>query len=390
MFDEDRQRIDRQGWENLLRVPPYVRIGRRYVLNKRPDGTCVFLDEHTRCMIHAKFGEAAKPLACRIYPFSVRAVQHGWRASLRFDCPSMAASQGQPISQHRIWLGEAVANLAHKSPGQPDVANLQRRRRASIEEIDLILSRYTRWFKNQDRPMLERLIGATRITATLRQATLQKIRDARLAELLDLLFKALPAECATTPAPSSPRQRAMLRQLAFAHAEHVTLSERRSGLGNRLGKRWQQLRRARGFLKGEGAVPPLPGFDREVSFEAVESVRPAAERRDEIADLLGRYLTARLEGRSVFGDGYYGWPVLSGLTALWLSVAAAGFLGRYIAATAERTSLGFEDVAQALGMVDRAATRLPSLGTTAERARAMFLAGDDGVARLLHDYALWG
>ena len=45
------------------------------------------------------------------------------------------------------------------------------------------------------------------------------------------------------------------------------------------------------------------------------------------------------------------------------------------------------DVARALGMVDRAATRLPSLGTAAERARARFLADDDGVARLLYEYA---
>jgi hypothetical protein len=302
----------------------------------------------------------------------------------------MAASQGQPLGQHRAWLGEVVTKLVHEDPGRHDVADLQRGRRASIEEIEMILSRYTRWFKNKDRPMPERLTGAARITATLRQTTFSKVRDGRLAELLDLLFKALPAECATIPTQPSLKQRAMLRQLAFAHAEHVTLSERRSGLGKRLGKRWQQLRSARRFLKGQGVVPRLPGFDREVTFEAVESVGPAVERRDEIGDLLGRYLTARLEGRSVFGDGYYGWPVCSGLTALWLSVATAGFLARYVAATAERTSLGFEDVARALGMVDRAATRLPSLGTTAERARAMFLAGDDGVARLLHEYAFSG
>ena len=29
--------------------------------------------------------------------------------------------------------------------------------RASIEEMEMILSQYTRWFKNKDRPMPERL-----------------------------------------------------------------------------------------------------------------------------------------------------------------------------------------------------------------------------------------
>ena len=182
----------------------------------------------------------------------------------------------------------------------------------------------------------------------------------------------------------------MLRQLAFAHAEHVTLTERRSGLGARLRKRWQQLRSARRFLRGQGIVTVLPGLGREVTFEAIESVGPPSERLGEIDNLLGRYLAARLAGRTVFGEGYYGWPVFSGLTALCLSVATAGFLARYVSATADRTTLYFDDVARALAIVDRAATRLPSLGPAAERARATFLANDDGVARLLCEYAPLG
>ena len=35
------------------------------------DGACVFLDPAGRCRIHAKFGEAAKPLACRLYPLVI-------------------------------------------------------------------------------------------------------------------------------------------------------------------------------------------------------------------------------------------------------------------------------------------------------------------------------
>lgn len=390
LFDVDRARIDRQGWAEALGVAPYVRIGLGYVLNKRADGACVFLDENTRCMIHSKFGEEAKPLACRIYPFSVRPVRHGWQASLRFDCPSVAASQGRPLAQHRGWLNQVVTKLSHDGSGRHDVARLERGLRAIVEETNMILARYGRWLGNKDRPMMDRLIGAARITATMRRTKLKKVRDTRLAELLDLLFNALPSECATTPTPPNAKQRAMLRQLAFAHAEHVTLTERRSGLGARLRKRWQQLRSARRFLRGQGIVPVLPGLGREVTFEAIESVGPPSGRLGEIDNLLGRYLAARLAGRTVFGEGYYGWPVFSGLTALCLSVASAGFLARYVTATADRTTLYFDDVARGLAIVDRAATRLPSLGTAAERARATFLANDDGVARLLCEYAPLG
>ena len=53
-----------------------------------------------------------------------------------------------------------------------------------------------------------------------------------------------------------------------------------------------------------------------------------------------------------------------------------------------RTSIAFEDFALALGIVDRAATRLPALGTMTEKARVSYLVGDDGLARLMMAYAV--
>lgn len=235
--------------------------------------------------------------------------------------------------------------------------------------------------------MADRLIGAARLTTTLYGANLRKVRGPRFAELLDLLLEALPGECATRPEPPTPRQSAMLRQYAFAHAEHVSLAEMRSGLGNRWTKRWQQLRTAKLFLRGEGVIPNLPGLDTEVTFESVEAVGPAVERGEEIADLMRRYVTARLEGRTVWGGGFYRWPVFAGLGALCLSTAAAGWLARLHAAAERRKSISFENVALALGIVDRAATRLPALGAMSERARVAYLCGDDGVARVVSAYA---
>jgi hypothetical protein len=105
-------------------------------------------------------------------------------------------------------------------------------------------------------------------------------------------------------------------------------------------------------------------------------------------DLLRRYFAARLGGGSVFGSGYYGWSVVNGLRALVLSVVAVGWLARYVACGAKRTALSFEDVAYALGVVDRAATRVPALGTMTERARVSYLFRDDGAAGLLEAYGI--
>lgn len=388
LFPEEVKRIDGQGWGDSLGAAPYVRVGRGMVLNKHADGACVFLDGENRCRIHAKFGEAAKPLACRIFPFSVRPVKGGWRAAFRFDCPSAAASKGLPLAQHQAWVSELAARLGHKTPVDADAAALQRGVWGTAEEVELVLDRVGQWMQGAKHSLNQRLRGLARLTATLAEAKLGNVRGGRLGELVEMLLTALPQEAEAPAAPTTRRQRGLLRQLAFAHAEFATLGHVRSGVVGRMRKRWEQFRGARVFRQGDGVVPPLPGLERTVRFEKVEGVSPAFGDRAVIDDLTTRYVMARLAGRTVCGAGYYHWTLTGGLRALCLSVAAAGWLARLHAAHAERDGLRFEDAAYAIGAVDRAATRLPSLGTAAERARAVYLGAEDGVARLLHEYAL--
>lgn len=387
---EECERIDKQRWGERLGVAPYVRVGRGWVLNKRDDGACVFLDEDNRCKIHTEYGEAAKPLACRAFPFSVRPVRGGWQASLRFDCPSVISSKGRPVRQHKVWLTELFQGLDHKPPRDEDSPHLQRGVRATADEVDTIVSRFVRWLQHNDLSRAQRLVGAARVTTILEDAKFKKVRGPRFAELLDLLFGALPSEGTTAPAPPTARQRGMLRQLAFAHAEHVTLSERRKGRLAQFRRRWRQLRDARLFLRGAGRVPALPGIAGDATFERLEAAGPVTDRVSDAENLIIRYLAGRLEGRSVFGDGYYGWPVVAGLGALWLSIAVAGWLARYSAAAGGRSTTSFDDVARSLAIVDRASSRLPALGSMAERARVTFLFADDGIARLVNEYSLMG
>ncbi len=378
--ESERTTIDEQGWADKLGVAPYVRVGRGWALNKRDDGTCVFLEDN-RCMIHRDFGESQKPLACRIFPFSVREADHGWQASLRFDCPSVIDSKGEPILQHRHSVS-APANLLPRRSLAKHEADLSRGVPASPDEIDAVIGRVSRSLAAEEAPLVVRLIDVARATTTLHEARYEKVRGPRFAELLDLLLGAAGQSPSGTPDRPTPRQGGFLRQLAFAHAEHLTLQQRRS-LFARAARRWGQLRSAKKFLRGRGVVPHLPEFSCGPTFDEVEAVCPASADHERIEDLLRRYLLARLQGRSVFGRGYYGWPMFVGITALWLSVAVVGWLARYRAAGERRARLTFEDVGRVLGVVDRAASRLPALGTVAERARVRYLLQNDGVARLV-------
>ena len=113
---EERARIGAQGWEKLPEfrgVPLFVRAGgwfsASYRLNHRADGACVFLGSDNRCRIHVEHGAAAKPLACRIYPYSLVPAGDHWKLGLRFACPSAAANEVRELSEHVAEAREFAA-----------------------------------------------------------------------------------------------------------------------------------------------------------------------------------------------------------------------------------------------------------------------------------------
>lgn len=396
LFTHECDRIDEQDWADELGAAPYVRVGSRAMLNKRPDGACVFLGDDNLCRIHARFGEAAKPLACRIFPFSMRPTPGGWQASLRFDCPSVISSVGEPIRRYGPFLRELGDALVPTIARAERPIRLARGLSASPDEIDAINRQMVRWLSSTEVPLMLRLIVCARLTAALDSARLAKVRGRRLNELVSVLLRGLAVEAESSGNGGTKqseikrptvRQTGLMRQFAFACCQHVSLETFSAGRMERIRTRLRQLKDARRFLSGTGRMPRLPGFDCDISFEQLDRISVLNADRKRIDELVTRYAIARIEGRSVFGDGYYGWPVFRGLAALWLAVAALGWLAAVHAAADHRGELTFDDVAKALGTIDAAATRSPALGSIAERGRAAYLLNDDGLTRLLNTFA---
>lgn len=377
---EERDRIMSQGWTEKLGTLPIVRAGGAWVLNKRNDGACVFLDEQQRCRIHAEYGEGAKPVACRIFPFSLRRTAKGWQTSLRFDCPSVTGSIGVPLARHRDWVNQLASELNEDAP-IADQTLLARGLIAEPNEIEAIRRHIRRWINHPGELTSRRFTGLANVVASLYAARLDRVRNERFSDLLEILFETVAIESVDALSAPSSRQRGMLRQLVLAHTEHVTISQLRSFRG-RLSQRLRQLNAARKMRKGRGTLPPIPGISMSATFEQIEAVSPATREALRINDLLRRYLIARLEGDAIFGPGYYGWPIVDGLAGLILAIACTGWLARCIAAGAGRDQLGFSDAATAIGIVDRAATRLPALGTWTERSRIRYLAAQDALPGL--------
>lgn len=395
----DCDRIDQQSWRAKLGVEPYVILRGERVLNHRPDGGCVFLQGDGRCRIHVEHGADAKPLACRMYPFSLEKQDGRVRAPIRFDCPSVARNAGRPLARHRVEIAQLAGALEATEPelltGGSDRWYLRPDRAASELEAAALIDVLDSRLADRDIPLERRLTDTWQLVSALRAARLDAVREERFVELVRLLASGQTDDEGAAPshetAEPTARQTALFRQAIFAHCEHLDLHQARTSGWKAWRFRLNQLRRARRFVRDlEGCNEVLGGVvrgGRRVTHAEVEAVAAAgASQSAECEELATRYVRQRLVSRGAFGHGYYGWPMLDGVAALWLSVAVAGWLGRYFAASAGRSSCEAEDFVRAIGVVDRAAGRLPELGSRAAKLRLMYLSREGGVLRLLRKW----
>jgi len=383
---EDVARLDEQKWEQRLGQSPIVHFRGRNWLRQREDGACIFLQEDGRCRIHGEFGLEQKPLACQMFPFVLAPGDKGIQVGLSYACPSMINNRGAELSSHT----EEVRRMARLVPevrrARPRRVMLNARIEATGDEEQAVVRAMERLMGRVDLPMVERLDGAAWLTGMLRQAKLEAVRGKRLNDLLDLLLDSFEEEIAAAP-PQWPavRQLKVLRQMVFVHVEDVKISEVQGrGIGVRA---LTQFRRHHAFGRGRGDVPPVGRqWPALLRFEMVDGVTPASDDdgRGAIDFLLLRYVRSRIMGGRAWGSGYYGFSIIAGLEALWMMLAATGWLARLHAGADGRAALTMADVQAALLRTDRAAGRAPWLGSRGERLRLAWLAESAGIRSLLH------
>lgn len=384
---EERQRIGEQKWTGQEGFPAdqplFVRLGlpwsRRFRLANRPDGACVFLDSRGLCRIHARFGESAKPLACRIYPYAFHPAGKKVTVSLRFSCPSVAQNRGKSVTAQQQDLKTlerlVVPEEAERMP-PPEVSPGQRLDWSDTLKIvgaidDLVAA--------EGRPVVLRLMHALKLVELIGQSQFKSIRGPRLAEFLEIVCGAVPGEVpgdsAELPEPSAAG-RMQFRLLCAQYARRDTLVEAERGWRNR----WRLLRAAMRFARGRGLVPKLQDEFAEVPFADLE--RPLGKLPPEAEEILSRYLLVKVRGLHFCGAAYYNVPVVEGFQSLALVIPVVLWMARWLAVGEGRANVVGDDVARALTIADHHHGYSPAFGQGAFRTRVRMLARLDEIAKL--------
>ncbi|MFT5092038.1 MAG: lysine-N-methylase [Porticoccaceae bacterium] len=388
--EEERQRILDQKWTAKDGVPdgPVVvphggsLFKKSWRLAHGSDGGCVFLNDDGLCRIHAKFGEAAKPLACRIYPYALHPAGKKVTVSLRFSCPSVVANLGKPVSENRDELKKIERLVVPENADRVPPPRISKSEQLDWPDtLKVVNALHELVTQDEDEGVVLRLYRALFVVGLVDQAQFDLIRGARLGDFLEIISEAALAEEVPEPAQPAGVMQMQFRLLVAHYARKDTVADLDAGLAGR----WRLFRAATKFASGRGAATPLQDCFQEVPFETME--QPFGDLPDEFEEILTRYLSVKLQGMHFCGPAYYDIPLVEGFRSLALVISAMCWIAKWLAASDGRSTWTTEDLSKAMTIADHHHGYSPVFGSGGFRRRVNMLAKTDDLTRVLLWYA---
>jgi lysine-N-methylase len=386
--EEERQRILEQGWTEQDGIPSDRPVlvkhagppwKKRYRLGQQADGACIFLDEQGLCRIHAKFGENAKPLPCKIYPYAFHPAGRKVAVSLRYSCPSVVANRGRAVSEQTKDLKPLAGAVVPEWVSRIPPPKISAAARVDWDDFMRFIDTLDAIIAEENVPIVRKLLSALSWIGLIEQSQFGRIVGSRLDEFLQIIKEAASAEIPERLeeiGEPSRVGRMQFRMLVAQYARKDTLVDLESGLWGR----WRLFRAAIRFARGTGNVPLLQDVFRQVPFSAMEE--PFGGITAEAEEIFSRYFRVKIQGVHFCGLAYYGIPLVEGFRSLALIYPSILWLARWLAAARDQSTLETDDIARALSIADHYHAYAPSFGSRNFRRRVRLLAHAGDIAKL--------
>lgn len=388
--EEERQRIINQKWEEedflsageeVLKPMSSMSWNQKYRLAHTNDGACIFLNEEGLCRIHAKFGETAKPLPCRIYPYVFHPAGKKVAVSLRYSCPSVVANLGEAVSAQKKEI-KKIAELVVPDWIQEDsTPPIHSGEYVEWNDFRRFVRALDETIGQPDAPFVVRLLRAIFWIEIVSQSKFDALQGTRLDEFLDLIRDAVASEIPDLKEfdPPSKVGQVHFRMLAASYSRRDTVTDLSSGWKGR----WHLFKSIIAFTRGKGNAPPLQNVFKPIPFAQLE--KPFGPLPAEAEKLFARYFRVKIQGFHFCGRGYYNVPLVEGFQSLALVYPAVLWISRWLAASDGRTRFIMEDITQALAIADHHHGFSAAFGQKTSRKRVKQLAQLHDIGKL----AVW-
>lgn len=354
-------------------------------LGYTPGLGCVFLTEKGLCRIHSHVSESAKPLRCRVFPFSFADTPSGVYVGARFSCPAVAFGRGRPLV-HEEGLLRRQARSVRRTIGLPrfdEEVTVRAGETIPWEDYLELEAALTRVLFRDELPLKRRLLAFHEFTGLLGEAQFEKVRGERFKEFVELLEEGLLLEAQGKEFPARPgrlhRMLFRLFNLQFQQRGEILAGGRRVWRGIR--GRLRMTKRAAQLLAGRGTIP-LDDFPGSFSIRELAGVR-LHDFALENENALSRFMAAKLFGKQIFGRMFYGYSLLDGLRFLMLTAGSALWYARAHALARGAEETRYEDIVEGIRYVDYCYAWSAVPGQAGRRMLLRLLSGGAMPARVM-------
>ena len=192
LSEDDVARLRSQQWDQHPEFPGAPVMVRQswwkkgYRLATTRQNQCVFLTPEKRCRIHELYGEAAKPLLCRLFPFQLTPLDGFANATLRRHCPSAAADLGRTMEEHLPTI-EELAEKRPSDPQSPLPPPLVPGYRGSWADFLRATDAIQRLLLDRRYPLVRRIVHGLQFCNLLQRCRVDRLSSQELDELLAML-----------------------------------------------------------------------------------------------------------------------------------------------------------------------------------------------------------
>ncbi len=337
-------------------------VGRR--LPRHDDGACTYLGDDGRCLIHRHFGAEAKPLACRLYPFSFHQVGQGYAVDCSFSCRALSRGEGKPLKNYRSEWSE----LVDAGAASPQL----RYRLASKTKLSLEMAATFQTF-------LKRFLGdrslsiPQRIRRCLQFTTLATSGDPEgpsAAVLRDAIAKGLSEKEAEGWASDEMdrTQEAIFFQWLFLALNPPPANIDRLPKPDKDRAARQRVLAANSYRQDDGR-PWVDNNELEISFATVLAVDSTWLDAEAASELLERFLLAKVSGQRFLLAGQDALPFTEAVPKFFLCYPMVAWTAKALAASRGEEAVESADLIQAIRLVDRSLGQIATSQLPKKHAR---------------------
>ena len=317
-----------------------------YRLAHRKDGYCVFFTAEGRCRIHEVFGEAAKPVVCRMFPYQLVALEHFAYLTVRRDCPSAAVGRGRPLAeQEGAWrpLAEASRLAPLPEPPPPITADFRGPWKLVLRVTDAL----ERLLCDARFPLVRRLVHGLKFCELLSQCRLGKLDEHQFAELVTMLEGSSPAEAAEVFRKREPPSRTGALLFRRTVGDYLRLHPK-FVVENTWPARVRWARTVLMLALGRGRLSHVSPLFPDTTFTGLE--RPLGHLGEDVLRPLNDYFQSMAISKRYAVCGRPGWPLVDRFRAMAASYPVAMWFLRLTSAGRQPTA---EDAVDAVITIDR-------------------------------------